>query len=144
MASFWYTKIRTKLGKAGLDLQEAGDDVRVLLVMANTDADTAEDVEFVGGLTLDEFDGTNYARKSLASQTITDDLPNDYGEFDATDLAYTSLGVGARALVGAVVYKFVTNDADSPIVAFIDLTGEAQPNGGDWTLQWNGEGILQI
>jgi hypothetical protein len=146
MASFGYTPFKTLLGQGGLDFREAGSDIRVILVMSNTSADTDQDAQFVNNIgTLDEYDGANYVRKSLAAQAMNEDLPNNRSEFDATDLTWSALGVGTRQCVGAVVYKFVTGDADSPVICYIDTGGfPFSGNGGDVSILWDEQGIAQL
>ena len=56
MASFVYTYAKTKLLSGDLDLN--AHDIRLMLVMTNTTADTEADKVFVGDFTtLDEMDG---------------------------------------------------------------------------------------
>ena len=144
MASLAYTKIKTLLANKGLQL--GTDDLRIILVMTNSTADTEEDKEFVGDFTtLDEYDGTNNTRKTLANDALNEDLPNNRAEFDADNITWTALGVGTRQALGMVLYLHVTNDADSKPVAYIDTGGfPFDGNGGDVTVTWNAEGILQV
>lgn len=143
MASFVYTPAKGDLLRGGFDF--TSDDIRVAALMTNTTADTDQDEEFVADIgTLDEMDGANYARKALASETVTDDTTNNRGEFDAADITWTALGAGTRQIAGLLLFKFVTNDAASPNIAWIDTGGfPISANGGDITVQWNAEGILQ-
>jgi len=145
MANFVYTKAKHLLLAGDIDFDEAGDDIRVLLVMSNTTADTEEDVDNIDAFTtLDEYDGANYVRKALANQVTAEDEANDRGEFDADNVTWTALGVGTRQCQALLVYHHVTNDADSPPIAFIDQGGfPFDGNGGDVTVQWNAEGIIQ-
>lgn len=144
--SLGYTNFKANVQKGSYNLQEAGNDIRILLVMTNTTADTEEDIEFISGLaTLDEMNGAAYVRKALANQAVNTDTVNNRGEFDADNVTWTTLGAGTRSLAGFVVFRFVTNDADSPLIAFIDSGGfPIAANGGDLTLQFNVEGIFQI
>src|SRR5687768_7611369 len=143
MASFVYTKAKGNLLSGDIDLN--AHDIRVALVMTNTTADTEADTTFMNLFTtLDEFDGANYARKTLANEAVNIDNANDRGEFDADDITWTALGAGTRAAQAMIVFKFVTNDADSVPIAFIDSGGfPITANGGDLTISWNAEGILQ-
>jgi hypothetical protein len=81
-------------------------------------------------------------RKSLAGKSITADLTNDRAEFDATDVTWTALGTGAT-IGGAVLIKERTADTDSQVIAFFDLTN-TPTNGGDVTLSFNVEGLLNF
>jgi len=144
--SFWYVPIIQKLAQAQLDMREAGHDLRLLLVMANSTADTDEDAEFIANITtLDEFDGSGYVRKALASQAVNLDTVNDRAEFDAADVTWTTLGAGTRQIKGLVLFRFVSNDADSPVIAYLD--GSVLPangNGGDFIATWNAQGTAQL
>jgi len=144
MANFVYTVAKAELLKGTLDF-DAPNDFRVLLVMTNTTADTEADVATVSAFTtLDEYDGANYARKELASDTVTKDDANDRGEYDAADITWTALGAGTRNAQAAVLIKHVTDDTDSIPIAYIDTGGfPFAGNGGNVTIQWPAEGILQ-
>jgi hypothetical protein len=88
--------------------------------------------------------GTNYVRKQL-TEAVNEDLANDRAEFDAADVTWTALGAGTRSMAGAVIFKFVTNDADSIPLIYIDSGGFPKAaSGGDVTLQFNTEGIMQL
>jgi hypothetical protein len=58
----------------------------------------------------------------------------DGGTFDAADAVFTAWSAGA-AIDGLVIFKFVTNDAGSTPIAYIDGFS-VTPNGGDITFQW--------
>lgn len=144
MASFPYNKLKTRLLKADEDF-DVGD-YRVLLVSAATTADTEDDTEFVAGFSaLDEVVATGYARVTLTGEAVVEDLPNNRAEFNADDAAFGAIGNGSNDTIdGAVLFRFVTNDADSPVIAHIDTGGFPKTtNGGTFTVQWNPEGILQ-
>jgi len=141
--SFAYTP--AKYGIARGTLVWHTSDIRVLLVMSNTTADTDQDAATISAFgTLDEFDGANYARKAVTGEATTEDDANNRAEMDADDITWSALGAGARQAVGMVVYKFVTNDADSIPIAFIDSGGfPFTGNGSDVAVTWNVEGIVQ-
>ena len=142
--SFTYTHAVTEFAKGNIDL--VNDDIRVLLVMTNTTADTEKDVDDIDAFsTLDEMDGANYVRKALANEAVTEDEANDRGEFDADDVTFSALGNGTRSMAAAVVYKFVTDDTDSiPIWYIDDSPFPTNPGGLDFILQWNAEGIAHF
>ncbi|HUX15384.1 MAG TPA: hypothetical protein VMW52_02870 [Phycisphaerae bacterium] len=143
MASFIYTHAKAEILKGNIDL--VNDDIRVLLVMTNTTADTEKDVDDIDELTtLDEMDGANYARKALTGEAVSEDEANDRGEFDADDVTWSALGDGTRQIAAAIVYKFLTIDIDSIPIAYIDDSPyPLDPGGADHVIQWNAEGIIQ-
>jgi hypothetical protein len=96
-----------------------------------------------------EISVTNYTgsfagsgRKTLSGKTVTEDDTNDLAYFDASDLTWTTLGSGAT-IGGAILVRELTTDANSVLIAFVDLTDTAT-NGGDITITWNAAGILKI
>lgn len=145
MASLIYNNMMLALVKGDLDMEEGQADLRVALLMTNTTADTEEEVTLMNGFTtLDEMDGANYARKTLASQAVAIDAAADRVEFDHEDLTWTALGNGTRAIQGMLLYKHVTNDTDSVPLAFIEFSATQNPGGSDFTVQVNAEGLIQL
>ena len=119
----------------------ATQDLRVMLLMTNTTVDTQlEDGSSTQNIsdftTLDEFDGANYVRKALATETVQQDDTNNRADFSADNLTWTALGVGTRSIQGALLYRHVTNDTDSLPIAFYEFS--ATPDGSDFTIRWDG------
>lgn len=142
MASFVYTPSLSRMGRGTFDW--VGQDIRVVLVMSNTTADTDQDLENPGDIgTLDEMDGANYVRKAAANEADSQDDPNNRLELSFDPITWSALGNGTRAVVGALVIQHVTNDADSLNIAYIDL-GTINPGGADFTLTCNAQGLIQI
>ncbi len=151
MASLAYN-----LYKAGcFDYSQAdvgADTIKVILCMTNTTAQTDPDKDFVGDLTtLDEFDGANYTagwgnagRQALDNKAVTSDDANNEGKFDADDEVWSALGVGARSIDGGLLVKEITNDAATPNIVYIEFTTPIVANGGDVTIGWHADGILNL
>ena len=150
MADFAYTYGLLKIGLG--DVHWDTDDIRLILVMTNTTADTERDKTFIDQFTtLDEFDGGGShppafgSREALANQAMAVDEANDRAEFDADDHTVSSIPAGTRAIQGIIVYLHVTNDAASVPLLWIDTGGfPFTANGGNLVLSWNAEGIGQI
>jgi len=147
--SFVYTPFKAKLLKGEVDL-DLPQDIRIMLIKlkASTTTDTEQDTEFISSFTtLGELVATNYVRKALAGEVVNQDDPNNRGEFDANDVTFTTLGGAANDTIGAILlFRFVTNDADSIPIAYIDNAGadfSQATNGSDITIAWDVEGILQ-
>lgn len=146
MASFPY--IPAKVGLLNGNINLATHDIRGMLMMSNTTADTDTTATFISDFgTPDEFDGLNYARIAFAGEAVNQDTPNARAEFDANDTAFGTagapLGPGTRSIAGMVIFRFVTNDADSRVIFWEDLTPAFNPR-GIFTAQWNAEGIAQL
>jgi len=148
MANFVYTPRKTDFLNGDLDLAAA--DVRVMLVMTNTTADTDEDAHDLADIsTLDEYDGANYGRQQIGSEAVNQDDANDRAEFDGGDIQFASLGVGTRQAQALLVYVHVDGTAANDLpLAYIDETSPSvfpfAGNGGDIDVTWSNEGILQL
>lgn len=132
---------KSRSWSADMDLN--GDDMRVIFAMTNTTADTDVDADNTGGYTLDEMDGTNYARQALANEAVNTDDANDRAEFDADDVSISSLGNGTRQMQGYLIHEHITNDADSFPLCWGDFSSTINPGGSNFSLAWNAEGIAQ-
>ena len=145
MASFVYTRAKLQIARGEIIMHS--QDIRAMLVKTsgNTTTDTEEDITLMNGFaTLGELVATNYVRKALANEATNEDTGNDRAEFDADDIVWSSLGGETNDTIGALlVYKHVTNDTDSIPIAYIELT-DTTTNGGDITVAWNVEGIIQL
>ena len=129
----------------GVDLDT--DDIRAALLMLNTTADTEIDaITFVDQYTtLDECDATGYARVALASEAVVADDANDRAEFDAADASFTGMsGDATRDIQGVLIYKHVTNDANSIPIAFIDFSADIPKTATQVDIPWDAQGILQL
>jgi len=118
------------------------DTIKLLLV--DTNHSFTKSHEFVSDIVANEAtnsSGSGYERKTLTNASIALDTGNDRVEFDADDISYTAIDAGTIA--SAIIYKEVTNDADSPLIADIDFT-DLVTNGSDVDLQVNAEGFFYI
>jgi hypothetical protein len=75
---------------------------------------------------------SGYARVALTSEAATEDDSNDRSNIDADNVSFGALGTGGT-IVGAFIFKQVTNDTDSPVIAIYDLTS-TPTNGGTVTV----------
>lgn len=126
------------------DMDLNADDMRLILVCTNTTADTDVDADNTGTYTLDEMDGSNYARAALANEAVNIDDANDRAEFDCDDVVFATLGNGTRQVQGALIHEHITNDAASFPLCFVEFTSTINPGGSTLTLAWNAEGIVQL
>jgi len=113
------------------------DTIKLLLVDTNHSFDKTH--EFVDDISGNEASGAS--RKTLSNASIALDSGNDRVEFDADDISYTALNAGTIA--SAIIYKEVTDDTDSLLIADIDFS-DLVTNGSDVDLQVNSEGFFFI
>ena len=147
--SFWYTPALERLAKADLDFDEAGHDIRALLCMTNTTADTERDAANLAAFTtLDEYDGAGYGRVTLANQLVVRDDPNDRAELHCdSPLSFgATVAAGTRQAAGVLLIRRVDGTAanDQPI-AWIDDGGfPLGGGGGPFEVAIHAEGLLQF
>ena len=148
MANFFYNEAKRRILAGEIDLD--ADDIRVALVRTGSDAATLTSASLMSDfVTLNEYDGTGYspagaATYALANKLVTTDLPNNRGEFDADDFTFTGLGAGSTDAQGALLYVWQGTFALSWPLAYFDTNGfPTNGNGGNLTLVWNAEGIIQ-
>lgn len=119
------------------------DSIKVMLIGTTTPYTANNDHRFVSSAAGSELTGVSgytggfggAGRKTLASRTLSADDTNDWGIFDAADVLWTALGTG-DTIGGAIVFKELTSDALSPMIAYFALTN-TPTNGSDVTLVWS-------
>ncbi|MFC6953765.1 hypothetical protein [Halorubellus litoreus] len=143
-----YNNFKTLLFNGSIDLD--ADTLKVALVaddIAYTpDIDTEVYVnDVLDDVTASELNATNYARKTLAPSISQDNVDNE-AVMDATNLTWSALGGSTDDTIqGALIYKEVTNDADSPVLAYMTSADFPLPtNGGDVSIEWDVAGVLTL
>lgn len=108
--------------------------VRAILVNASVSYDRTH--QFVSSVVAGEL--TPSTRPTLASKTRTDNGSNAW-VFDAADLTFPTI-TNALTANAIILYQFVTNDADSRLMVYVDGTN-ITTNGLDVVAQFNASGI---
>lgn len=132
MASLWFDAALDGIGEATIDWNS--DTIKVLLLTgAGTPIKANATVTAVlSEASVAECVATDYVRKTLAGAVVT--TTGNKTLFDATSPVWTTLGGAANETVtGALVFKFVTDDAGSIPICYID-TNNLTTNGGQVTL----------
>lgn len=138
MASAAYNRGAYVIGDSSLDW--AVDTISCLLVRETYTYLSTHNV--ISDVVAAEVSVGGYARQTLGTKTITEDDGNNRAELSAGNATFTALVTGQTA-AGAIVAKNTGNDATSPLIAFLDFA-DLPTNGGNITVQWNAEGIVQI
>jgi len=147
MANTVYNRAKGLLLDGTLDL--TSDTLKVMLV--GTGYTPNADDDFADTPAASEISVTGYTpgfagsgRKTLGTKAFVVNDTNDRGEFTAANLTWTGLAAGAT-IKWAIVYKHITSDAASPLIAALDVhaTGLAT-NGGDIGLNFTSGIVLQI
>lgn len=141
--SFVYTEAKRMLLAGELDLD--AHDIRMLLVLNTTTADTEEDIANLAAFSsLAEVSDGSYARKALTSEAVAADNTNNRGEFSSdTPVQWTSLTTSGT-VQAVILYKHVGADNVNKPIAFIDTGGfPFSLSGGTLNINQNAEGWLQ-
>jgi len=141
MASLVYNNGMYLIATQALDLGSETD-IRVLLLKTGYTPD--KDHVYVSALTPASYEITvgGYSRGVLTTTTISKDDSTDRVKYTAANYAFGALATG-ETIVAAVVYKFITSDAASPLIAYCDFT-DTPSNGSTFTVNWHADGIFYI
>jgi hypothetical protein len=138
MASGVFNPAKVRFARGEIDWED--HDIRVLLVDDVYTFDATD--EFVADVVASELVATDYARQTLSGLTVTQDDGANLARLKATAPTFVGLGGAANDTIGgAVVYRFITNDAASPVIAFID-TSDFVTQDGDVILGFPTDGVL--
>lgn len=122
MASFLYTRAKYLMATGALDLATA--DLRALLVMEGTTADTNEDAANLAAISiLAECDGANYARQALANTAVAEDQDANAAVLSCDDIPFATLGAGTNPNVGLLIFVHTGSAATDIPVAYHDGGG---------------------
>lgn len=121
MANGIYTVAKEAFMNAGLDLDT---DVIKARLVKSTYTFSAADTSMTPVTKV-----TGTTDQTLSSVSITD------GVFDAADPTFSAVP-GGETITGCVIFKFVTNDAGSTPIIYIELTDTAT-NGSDITVNFD-------
>jgi len=112
------------------------------LCMKGTGYTPDKDHDFVADLTpgSNEIAGAGYARVTASSKTRTVDDTLDRITYDCDDPAFGSI-VAGETITAIVLCRFVTNDADSILIAYFDVADRAT-NGAPFTPTIPATGLL--
>jgi len=133
-----YNQFKEQVLKGVHDL--VNDTIKVALVSGYTpDIDADEVWADVSG---NEISGSGYSAggETLAGNAVTQDDANDRGKFDGTDTVWAGLDAGTPS--HAVMYDDTTTSPADSLIAYWVVTTPS--NGGNYTLQWNSDGILLL
>jgi hypothetical protein len=133
------------VSRAAGTIDLAADTIKVMLL--GTGYTPNKDHQFVSDVVGSELSGTGYTggfggsgRKTLASKTFNKSDSTDKFFFDAADSLWTAINAGTIGY--AIVFKEITSDAVSPVIACVDVA-DIVTNGGDVSIAWATTGIFE-
>lgn len=135
MASVVYNSAKQAIGDGYIAFDSLSQTYRILLVNATYTPDVDTHI-YVSSVVSAELSGTGYVRKDVVGRASTLDLANNWCNFVGDSITWTSINAGTACY--AILYKFITNDADSMLIACIDFP-DTVTNGGDFTIKPDGQ-----
>lgn len=88
-----------------------------------------------------ETNGSGYTAGGITLTANPITLNSSTAQWDALDITWSNSTINADA---CVIYKLVTNENDSPLVCLLNFGEEKSSSNGDFTLQWNSLGIINL
>lgn len=132
---------KKKFQDGGIDFLNDTIKVALLTDTHTTDIDTQE---FFSDVNANEASATGYTAggQALSNKTTTVDTTADDSTFDADNVTWTvSGGLTARYVA---VYKDTGTASTSPLITIFDLGSNKTVTDGDFTVQWDSNGIVSF
>lgn len=136
MADIIYNRFKANLMNKIVDCE--ADTFKVMLCTSSytpsADHNTTSDIT-------NEVSGSGYSAggAALSNLSVTQDDTDDEAAWDADDVTWSTSTITARY---AVIYDDTL--AGDDLVCCFDFTSDKSSSGGDFTIQWNAEGIINL
>ncbi len=140
MANVVYNAFKSGLMEGVFNLNS--DTIKIALVTSSYSPDIDTHIYF--GSVTNEVAGTlgyTSGGATLANGTVTMGTAADKGVYDADNVTWGTSTITAR---GAVLYKSTGTAASSPLIAYFDFTTDQSSSSGNFTIQWNASGIINL
>ena len=139
MADVIYNAFKMNIMNGTIDLDT--DTIKCMLVTSTYVPDI--DLHDYKDDITNEVTGAGYTAggAEITTKTVTQDNTDDEGVFDGADVTWAASTITAR---GAVLYKDTGVATTSPVICYFDFVTDKSSSGGDFTIQWNAEGIINI
>lgn len=139
MADVVYNSFKKQLLDGGINFGTSN--INVMLVTSSYTPNQDTD-DFQDDVT-NEVEGTGYVAGGtvLSGGTVTQDNTDNEAVYDASDVTWGTSTITAR---GAVLYKDTGVGSTSPLIAYLDFVSDKISSSGNFTIQWNSEGIINL
>ena len=143
MSVFFYDTAVLNILNGTVDLDTTV--MKMMLVLATSNA-ASRDIATIADVAdiTNEVSGGSYARQTLGTVTVVDAGSNITKWDSTTDVLFTAVPTNASQVLAAVVFAFITNDAASIPMVYLD--GSIFPittTGDNITVKFNASGIGQ-
>jgi hypothetical protein len=141
MANVVYNRFKQGLMQGDYDLSNGGDTIKVALVTSSYTPDIDSHEDFADITNEVSGDGYTAGGATLANQSVSKDTGDDEAVFDADDVAWEESDFTARR---AIIYQDTGTPATSLLIAAIDFGEDKTASGGNFTITWDAEGIINL
>lgn len=134
----------TVIYNRGLDELAAWTSNTFKFMLVNSGYTPNKDHDFVDDVTpgSNEISVSGYARETATTKTRTVDDTNDRIVYDCDDIDFGTPAAG-ETVVGMILYREVTNDADSILVCYFDL-GSIPLTGASFIVLTGTNGVMYV
>jgi hypothetical protein len=142
MSNVVYTSFKRDIMDGTIDLDTHAIWVMLIDATGVAAVDTTGD-HFRDDVTDDECTGTGYTLggAQITSLAVTEDNTGNEGEFDGADVTWGTSTITAR---GAIVYVSTGTVTEDPLICMFDFGADKSSSAGDFKIEWNSEGILNL
>ena len=149
MASYVFNKFKSDLMQGLHNLSAANDVYKVALVVASAAGfsaiTTAADITATWNTlsatwdisNTSAYNSTNYSQVGLSGCGVTPNYGTEMGQWSASNVTWQNATIDTD---GCVIYK----DSNGAMVCAIDFGTKKSSSNGDFTIQWNSSGILDL
>lgn len=139
MADVVYNSFKKQLLNGGINFGTSNINVMLVTSSYTPNQDTDDFQDDVS----DEVVGVGYVSggTTLSGGTVTQDNTDNEAVYDANDVTWGTSTITAR---GAVLYKNTGVGSTSPLIAYLDFGSDQTSSSGNFTIQWNAEGIINL
>ena len=137
MANVIYNSFKKAIGDGTVDWDTTV--IKCALVTSTYTPDIDTHTDFSTHITNEVTGSTGYTAggETLAGTAVTVDTTNDWAEYDATDVTWTTSTITAR---GAVVYASVGGD----LICYVDFGTDKISSAGDFKITWHADGVFKL
>ena len=140
MADTIQNSFKKHIMNGGIDLDT--NTIKVMLLTSSHSQDQ-DAHEFIDDVSANEVSGAGYTAggATIGSPAVTQDNTDNEGVFDGADVTWSASTITASY---AAIYKDTGTPATSPIIAILDFSTDKSSSAGNFVIQWNAEGIVNL
>ena len=137
MANVVYNTFKGKIGDGTIDWDACTAKIALVTSAYSPDIDTHTKYSTHITNELPTGDGYTLGGATLANKSVTVDDTDDWAEYDADNVTWSSSTLTAR---GAVFYDSVTDD----LICYLDFGADKSSENGNFTINFHADGVFKL